>query len=225
MSLATKGSDGSESEGKHNQESKKSQQHNTARGEPVSQDETTNPYGNISRETSLLREVKDICDELNMLKNLSEEQEDVWRQIWKDGHNPGAIFTYDTPSEIKAEIEEMVNEAKSVQRAIEMLLDLKQKQANILEAEWTRQQSVESRKQSVQTTKQGETIMVFTVVTIVFVGLDPCIYILNLFKLILLKLPASFLTSLLAINISDFPHVGDNVRFEGRVVFPIICKS
>lgn len=67
----------------------------------------------------------------------------------------------------------MVNEAKSVQRAIEMLLDLKQKQANILEAEWTRQQSVESRKQSVQTTKQGETIMVFTVVTIVFVGLNP----------------------------------------------------
>lgn len=66
-----------------------------------------------------------------------------------------------------------MNEAKSVQRAIEMLLDLKQKQANILEAEWTRQQSVESRKQSVQTTKQGETIMVFTVVTIVFVGLNP----------------------------------------------------
>jgi hypothetical protein len=40
-----------------------------------------------------------------------------------------------------------------------------------------------------------------------------------------LKLPASFLTSLLALNISDFPHVGDNVKFQGRLILPVICES
>jgi hypothetical protein len=44
-------------------------------------------------------------------------------------------------------------------------------------------------------------------------------------SLTLLKLPASFLTSLLALNISDFPHVGDSVKFQGRLILPVICRS
>jgi Mg2+ and Co2+ transporter CorA len=136
--------------------------------EQVSEDElekenTKNPYDNISEETELLREVKDISDELNMLKNLSEDQEDVWKQVWKDRKNQDATFTYDSPSEIKAEIEEMIKDAEFVQQAIDTLLDLKQKQANIVEAKYT-------RKQSDDTAVQGDTIMVFTVVTILFVS-------------------------------------------------------
>lgn len=80
-SLATKDSESSENGEKYDSESKKTHQHSNSRSELVSQAGTTNPYGDISRETSLLRDVKDICDELNMLKNLSEEQEDVWKQI------------------------------------------------------------------------------------------------------------------------------------------------
>lgn len=57
----------------------------------------------------------------------------------------------------------MVKEAEFVQKAIDMLLDLKQKQANIVEAEF-------ARKQSEDTAKQSDTIMVFTVVTILFVS-------------------------------------------------------
>jgi Mg2+ and Co2+ transporter CorA len=154
-------------------------QHDTARSENVKvtrlsdgqdiedelekRESTKNPYDNISEETELLREVKDISDELNMLKNLAEDQEDVWKKIWKDGQNPDATFTYDTPSEIKAEIEEMIKEADFVQQAIDTLLDLKQKQANIVEAKYT-------RKQSDDTAVQGDTIMVFTMVTILFVS-------------------------------------------------------
>ncbi|CAG8386936.1 unnamed protein product [Penicillium salamii] len=156
---------------------------------------TDNLYADISEETKLLREVKDICDELNMLKNLAEDQDDVWTQVWKGDNRPDAT-TYDTPTEVKAEIEEMVKEAEFVQKAIETLLDLKQKRANIVEAEFTRQQSHD-------TAVQSDTIMVFTVVTILF-------------------LPASFLTSLLALNISDFPHAGGDVKFEGRLIFPVI---
>jgi hypothetical protein len=42
-------------------------------------------------------------------------------------------------------------------------MDLRQKHANLLEARFTREQSVE-------TARQGNTIMVFTIVTILFVG-------------------------------------------------------
>ncbi|KAJ5972814.1 uncharacterized protein N7479_002732 [Penicillium vulpinum] len=163
---------------------------------PWKRRDTYNPYGDIAGETELLREVKDICDELNMLKSLALDQENVWKQIWRDGSNPDATFTYDTPSEVKKEITEMVKEAEFVQQAIDMLLDLKQKQANIVETEF-------SRKQSEGTARQSDTIMAFTVVTILF-------------------LPASFLNSLLELDISDSPHVGDDVRLQGRVIFPII---
>ncbi|KAJ5519168.1 hypothetical protein N7453_001590 [Penicillium expansum] len=149
-----------------------------------------NPYGDITSETELLREVKDICNELNMLKSLALDQE----TNLEDGCNQDPTFTHNTPSEVKKEITEMVKEAEFVQKAIDMLLDLKQKQANIVEAEF-------SRKQSENTAKQSDTIMAFTV------------------------LPASFLTSLLALDISDFPHVGGDVRFQGRMIFPIICQK
>ncbi|CAG7953200.1 unnamed protein product [Penicillium salamii] len=133
---------------------------------------TDNLYADISEETKLLREVKDICDELNMLKNLAEDQDDVWTQVWKGDNRPDAT-TYDTPTEVKAEIEEMVKEAEFVQKAIEPLLDLKQKRANIVEAEFTRQQSHD-------TAVQSDTIMVFTVVTILFVSSGHLSFILKI---------------------------------------------
>ncbi|KAJ5902932.1 hypothetical protein N7495_003460 [Penicillium taxi] len=157
------------------------------------QEELENPYGDIKVETKLLREVKDIIDELNMLKNLTEDQERVWRQIWKDGENPIPLFTYETPTEIKEDIIEMINEAEYVQKSLDTLLDLKQKQANIQEALNTREQT--------------DTVMVFTVITIIF-------------------LPASFLTSLFALNVSEFPHVNGNLQYRGSRIFPIIfCIS
>ncbi|KAJ5260023.1 hypothetical protein N7497_011161 [Penicillium chrysogenum] len=54
--------------------------------------ETYNPHGDIAGETELLREVKDICDGLNMLKSLAADQEGVWRQVWKNGSNPKPAF-------------------------------------------------------------------------------------------------------------------------------------
>lgn len=98
-----------------------------------------------------------------MLKNLAEDQEGVWKQFWVPGTTPRTTYTYDTPSEIKGEIEEMIKEAEFVQQAIDTLLDLKQKQANITEAQYT-------RKQSDDTATQSDTVMVFTVVTILFVS-------------------------------------------------------
>ncbi|CAI7678096.1 unnamed protein product [Penicillium manginii] len=147
-----------------------------------------NPYQDISQETGLLEEIKDILDELNILRTLAQEQDhvdDMWKQIQTKQKSNHAV----TPSEISREIESMIGDAKSVQGDINTLLDLKQKEASIIEAKATREQS--------------DTVMTFTVVTIIF-------------------LPASFLTSLFALNISDFPHQNGNVEYKGWWIFPII---
>jgi len=51
-----------------------------------------------------------------------------------------------------------------------LLLDLRQKDANLQEALSARLASDDAAKQAEATAKQGRTILVFTVVTIVFVG-------------------------------------------------------
>ncbi|KAJ5679666.1 ankyrin [Penicillium macrosclerotiorum] len=133
------------------------------RQKPKSQSIPDNPYGNIAPEAELLQETKDICDELGMLKSLVEDQQVVWQQAASPESNTHALLAYEKPADIKAEIEEMIIEAESVKKSIDTLLDLKQKQANIIEAKSARQQSEE-------TAKQSDTIMVFTVVTILFVS-------------------------------------------------------
>lgn len=122
-----------------------------------------NPYFDITKETAGLREVKDIYDELNMLKFLAEAQKTVWKQAMCLKDDKITTFNYDTPTEKKKEIEEMIKETETVQKSLEALLDLKQKQANINEAK-------SAREQSHAAAKQADTIMVFTAVTVLFVS-------------------------------------------------------
>ncbi|KAI1199394.1 hypothetical protein F5X97DRAFT_120187 [Nemania serpens] len=60
-----------------------------------------------------------------------------------------------------------------------------------------------SREQAVIVGKQGQTLMVFTVITVIFT-------------------PLSFLTSLFALNISVFPRSGENVVYWPTWVFGIM---
>lgn len=113
-----------------------------------------NPYEDIFMETELLDEVKDILDELNILKTLAQDQK-VVDDLWKSASKIQG-YRHLTPLETKEDIESMIEDAKSVQSAINTLLDLKQKEATILEAQATRRQS--------------DAVMVFTVVTIIFVS-------------------------------------------------------
>ncbi|KAL4965964.1 uncharacterized protein BDV14DRAFT_199415 [Aspergillus stella-maris] len=115
------------------------------------------PYSDILPEIERLRVIKDIYDELNILKGLAEDQEHVWEQFWGRDVLENRAFNYDTPSEVIEEIDEMREQAKSVLDDLNSLLDLKQKQANINEAQSSRDQS--------------DTVMVFTTITILFVGL------------------------------------------------------
>lgn len=74
----------------------------------------------------------------------------------------------------------MDKQAESVNTNLTQVLDLKQKHANALEARFQRDQAQD-------TARQGQTIMIFTLVTIIF-------------------LPMSFIASFFAIDIVDFPH-------------------
>ncbi|KAL8677445.1 MAG: hypothetical protein Q9186_006131 [Xanthomendoza sp. 1 TL-2023] len=127
----------------------------------------------IGEETALLAETKDIRDELNMISMVLKHQTSVLEDMMnalldeaKGQHN----------QQLQAEIRKRYRE----QHKLTHLLDLKQKHANAFEARF-------ARDQAAFTGRQGQTIMVFTIVTIVF-------------------LPMSFIAAVFAIPVRDFPH-------------------
>lgn len=88
-------------------------------------------FGDISLEVELLREIKDINDELNILKLLAEDQERVWQQVFDGGNGARRDII---PTVVKVEIAEMIHEANQVQESVDKLLDFKQKRASLVEA-------------------------------------------------------------------------------------------
>ncbi|TEY36138.1 hypothetical protein BOTCAL_0566g00010 [Botryotinia calthae] len=155
-----------------------------------------NSMYDIRNEINLLKEVKDIQDELNIIKRVLTHQNQVLvdtfdfldRQrpdgnLRESNHLYDVITYYRNLSSIEivlAEMEKLIYDANEVHKNINHLLELRQKDANISEAKW-------ARKESEDTTKQGKTILVFTIVTIIF-------------------LPITFFSSLFALDISSFPH-------------------
>lgn len=97
---------------------------------------------------------------------------------------------------------------------INHLLDLKQKNANLSEA-------VQARKQAEQSAQQGRTILVFTIVTIVFVSWELPSNISNAYTQ---QLPLSFLSSFYSLKIESFPRQGNDSLFPDTWIFSRICK-
>ncbi|UPK90240.1 hypothetical protein LCI18_001175 [Fusarium solani-melongenae] len=133
-----------------------------------------NPYHIISPETAFLHQIRDIRDELRMLRSIAEDQEIVWRQpfdsdVWKEVFDLGDLkdglpyYHPCTPTDIKKDLDDMVVEAEVTNDSINTLLDLRQKQASIKEAEFGRIQANDSARQS-------NSVFIFTVITIVFVS-------------------------------------------------------
>ncbi|KIX93103.1 uncharacterized protein Z520_11160 [Fonsecaea multimorphosa CBS 102226] len=110
------------------------------------------------------------------------------------------------------EIEKMIQRATKAQLSLNVLVDLKQKQINVLEARATRrgaEETLRSTNAMLQLNKaaekQGDTVMVFTVVAIIF-------------------LPLSFMAAFFAIDISEFARDRDGALPLGWVsafMFPI----
>jgi ankyrin repeat protein/Mg2+ and Co2+ transporter CorA len=147
----------------------------------------------IGAETDLLAEIKDIRDELNMIAKVLEDQRNVLPDletsiidIYQEEHKgqkdlkkrfKDMLKTIDTHIR---DLERMDIQAERIYKSITDLLDLKQKHANAFEARF-------ARDQAAGTARQSQTIMVFTIVTIIF-------------------LPLSFIAGLFTINIKEFPR-------------------
>lgn len=159
----------------------------------IDAEEFVNKLLNIDEEAALLVECKDIQDELEIIANVLRQQKQVLRNM-EDEFRTSKLIPYNQRLDLYGKLGEqqrnveadildvtrMNRQAKSVNDDLTQVLDLKQKHANAVEARFQRYQAQEA-------TRQGQTIMVFTVVTIVF-------------------LPLSFLASLFTINIIEFPR-------------------
>ncbi|KAI0840804.1 hypothetical protein F5Y06DRAFT_261804 [Hypoxylon sp. FL0890] len=163
------------------------------------------PQLDLVAETEILVEVEDIRDELNILKTVLEDQKVVLEDLTKAfrlvSGKPTDSSDVKLPSQEQNRILEnhlyrirkMETIADRTSKMLITLLDLKQKQASISEAFSARKQAENSvhyaqmqAEQAQETAKQGRTLMLFTVVTILF-------------------LPLSFMAAFFAINIDAFP--------------------
>ncbi|KAL2823400.1 amidase signature domain-containing protein [Aspergillus cavernicola] len=156
----------------------------------------------IGQETDLLSEAKDIRDELNMIRTVLEHQKHVlfdFQEAVCDIYNNEQRSQHEVKKRFKEQqrtidmhlkdIDRMDKQAERIYSSITDLLDLKQKHANAFEARF-------ARDQAAGTTRQGKILMVFTIVTIVF-------------------LPLSFITSIFTINMPEF---------ENRLDLPYVAK-
>ncbi|KAF2111938.1 hypothetical protein BDV96DRAFT_498386 [Lophiotrema nucula] len=147
----------------------------------------------IGAETNLLAETKDIRDELNMIAKVLEDQKsvlpdleisiaDIYREEHKGQHDLKRRFREQlkTIDVHLKDIDRMDKQAERIYKSITDLLDLKQKHANAFEARF-------ARDQAAGTARQSQTVMVFTIVTIIF-------------------LPLSFIAAIFTIDVREFPH-------------------
>lgn len=147
----------------------------------------------IGKETDLLAETKDIRDELNMIAKVLEDQRSVLpdleasiKDIYREEHRSQQELKRRFEEQLKTinihlkDLERMDKQAERIYKSITDLLDLKQKHANAFEARF-------ARDQAAGTARQSQTIMVFTIVTIIF-------------------LPLSFIAAIFTINVREFPH-------------------
>jgi ankyrin repeat protein/Mg2+ and Co2+ transporter CorA len=121
----------------------------------------------IGAETDLLTEIKDIRDEIAMITKVLDDQRTVLEAM--------------EPCIVVSDLDRMDKQASRIYESITDLLDLKQKHANAFEARF-------ARDQAAGTARQSQTIMVFTIVTIIF-------------------LPLSFIAALFTVNVREFPHL------------------
>ncbi|KAK4121997.1 hypothetical protein N657DRAFT_576474 [Parathielavia appendiculata] len=198
---------------------------------------------NINPEGELLKETKDIVDELGIILRIKEQQHAVMESLTKhirrvlaplirfkrpntsQSSAPWDIAldasVHDDPARLldehrrqaakhtllKAEtllldLDERVSElrtllqnAQNTSSALKDLLTLKQQQAGVIEAR-------EAVKQAQLTLKQGQSIMIFTIVTIIF-------------------LPLSFMASLFGMNAAELNEGLLPLSTELRLMFPV----
>ncbi|KAI0393770.1 hypothetical protein F5Y17DRAFT_287681 [Xylariaceae sp. FL0594] len=184
-------------------------------GGEYSADQFLDALLDIGVETSLLAEIKDIRDELNIIMGIVDAQ--LQTVVYLEAHVTDELrgegprrATDAVVSEVRRrageqkrnldvrqkDISRMDNQALSLYHNLTDLLDLKQKHSNALEARFAGDQAAIAAK-------QGQTVMVFTIVTIVF-------------------LPLSFIASFFAINLREWSETTPlTIGYVSRYLFGI----
>ncbi|RAK85145.1 hypothetical protein BO79DRAFT_201721 [Aspergillus costaricaensis CBS 115574] len=172
-----------------------------AEGRPMSaaeRDERDNKVARRNREDlSTLLELRDIVDELSTLLKLLEQQATTVRTMssYFEHRGCGQAFIESALSrleEYRNQVLEMRENASVAQKAVENLLDLKQKQASVDESRLARWEAEVTQDQS-------RSVMVFTIFTIIF-------------------LPLSFFTSLFGINAREWSGEPENLSL-GQMLY------
>ncbi|KAK2608226.1 hypothetical protein N8I77_006850 [Diaporthe amygdali] len=157
------------------------------------------PLLNINKEGQLQREIKDIIDELDIMIYITTQQRDVMKKFkkevthildpsgtWKDKlpttpvgeskdknwkRHDDYFWFVNTADELLSDVDDQIGEleglrksAESTSTSLDHLLNLKQQQASVF-------QTWQSTKQAEETMRQGRAIIIFTVMTIVFLPL------------------------------------------------------
>ncbi|KAL4878842.1 hypothetical protein BJY04DRAFT_194726 [Aspergillus karnatakaensis] len=172
-----------------------------------------------SPETRLLFEIKDIRDEISIIHTILDYQAamtpeiEAWGKKYWEGKARAVEYREKKPwmASIRfrehrriietclKDLERMDRQAAHIYESVVNLLDLKQKHANPFEARL-------AREQAAGTARQGKTIMIFTIVTIIF-------------------LPLSFITSFFTVNIAEFPEVAGSssmpLSFVSKYIFGV----
>lgn len=152
----------------------------------------------IKEETTLLKELKDIRDELNIIKSIFSHQHKVLHAFKRAVHEERQEDKSEVAKRFREQSEmtklhsddvrRMDYQAQAIFTSLTQLLDFKQKHANAIEARFAREQAEFTAGQAELTRRQGETIMVFTIVTILF-------------------LPMSFVAAFFTIDITNVPQL------------------
>ncbi|KAL4812338.1 hypothetical protein BDW67DRAFT_193709 [Aspergillus spinulosporus] len=146
---------------------------------------------------SSMLELRDIVDELGTIMKLLEQQTTTINDMVKYFEHRGygkrfILASLARLDEYRTHISEMRENAIAAQKAVENLLDLKQKQANVDESRLARWEAEVTQSQS-------RAVMVFTIFTVIF-------------------LPLSFFTSLFGINAREWSGEPTNLTLQTMLI-------
>ncbi|KAI4601365.1 hypothetical protein KJ359_012557 [Pestalotiopsis sp. 9143b] len=152
----------------------------------------------IEKHANLLVEIEDIRDELEILKQVLSDAKMIMQDIDNTWQIPAARSTNNQDRDNNAlldhsavdghlqQVESMLKRTAKPRQTFLYLIQFKQTQAGMLQAKATAKYTEQQVLQAEETARQGQTLMLFTVVTILF-------------------LPLSFMSAFFAVAIDAFP--------------------
>lgn len=153
------------------------------------------PDFSIATETALVSDVKDIIDELACIDYILARQDDVANSLTRNNKSRSLKSVNEIMHERRNAWRAVADTAQLAYTEIQAQMDLKQKQSSLAEAR-------SNRYQAEAQARNGRIMLLFTVVTIVF-------------------LPMSFLATWFGMNLTDKPHGQLSLGLIAVVVFPV----